>query len=265
MPLGKRLSFHNNPFGTWSQATATFSFHEGLSLIDWLQFEPLNTPVNIRIGRNTSVRLIEQCHQVHYMLEAGSTLFHFNACDHDYTLSFDNQGRLIHASGIALTTSCAVHSTVRLQAPQASLIWQESVHVKGNQHYQTTLLVDHQAPSTHTHCQTQSVVDDYGRFDLRCDLSVQANARQASVEQRNLNLITGPHGQVSAYPQLHILNRSITASHGTATQPLPADALWYLQSRGIPYAEATQLYLQGFLRSVFSTEFHELLIHSQPE
>ncbi len=55
----------------------------------------------------------------------------------------------------------------------------------------------------------------------------------------------------NAVPQLEIFADDVKCAHGCAVGELDAMALYYLQSRGLPPAEAKRLLLQAFVASVF--------------
>ena len=54
-------------------------------------------------------------------------------------------------------------------------------------------------------------------------------------------------------PQLEIYADDVKCSHGATTGQLDPNALFYLQQRGIPLAEAQRLLLQAFFEDVITT------------
>jgi Fe-S cluster assembly protein SufD len=111
----------------------------------------------------------------------------------------------------------------------------------------------HHAPQTSSNCCVHSVIEEKGFLRLTYDGTVEQSAADAVLEQKNLNYILTPNGRVCARPLMHIANKNVRASHGTATQPLPREVLFYLQARGLDLETAKRLFLDGFLNS-FSGE-----------
>jgi len=56
--------------------------------------------------------------------------------------------------------------------------------------------------------------------------------------------------EVDTKPQLEIFADDVKCSHGTTVGELDGDMLFYLRSRGIPQAQATQMLCQGFAQEV---------------
>jgi Fe-S cluster assembly protein SufD len=60
----------------------------------------------------------------------------------------------------------------------------------------------------------------------------------------------GPRARVQAKPQLEIFADNVKCSHGSATGKPDEDALFYMQSRGIPKNTALQLWSKGFIAEI---------------
>ena len=54
-------------------------------------------------------------------------------------------------------------------------------------------------------------------------------------------------------PQLLIYNDEVKCSHGTATGQLDANALFYMQARGIPYNTARKMLMLAFMTDALDT------------
>ncbi|MFZ3150534.1 MAG: Fe-S cluster assembly protein SufD [Anaerolineaceae bacterium] len=79
---------------------------------------------------------------------------------------------------------------------------------------------------------------------------VAPNALQTDGYQSNRNLILGDEAEINAIPGLEILADDVRCSHGATVGRLDDDELFYLQSRGIPLAEAEQLIVEGFFSAI---------------
>jgi Fe-S cluster assembly protein SufD len=58
--------------------------------------------------------------------------------------------------------------------------------------------------------------------------------------------------QANARPELEIYADDVKCAHGCAVGELDAQGLFYLQSRGLPPAEAKRLMLQAFVAEAFT-------------
>ena len=80
-------------------------------------------------------------------------------------------------------------------------------------------------------------------------------AKQASgtdAQLQNRNLLLGKKARVNTKPELEIYNDDVSCSHGATVGYLDQQALFYLQSRGLPEAKARDLLLKAFVDDVFA-------------
>lgn len=236
------------PFGEWSFTSkgVFFRFLPQSQVAEWLIFE-CPTPLTFIVGSQVSVNIIENLTRASYQILSGAVLTHWDRGE-SRNMHFDLQenSQLVH------TTTDHVHHEIQrsidiyLKASEASVQWKESVWLEPQAWYRWQLRIAHQAERTRSNCLLKSVVEDTAQLHLKYDATVQASAFDTSTHQKNLNYVLG-NGRVVAQPNLTILNRRIKASHGTATQPIPPEVLFYLRSRGLSSAEAQRLFLRSFL------------------
>lgn len=79
---------------------------------------------------------------------------------------------------------------------------------------------------------------------------VAPEAMQTDGYQTNRNLMLSEAAEMNALPGLEILADDVRCSHGATIGRLDEDELFYLQTRGIPRAEAEQLVMEGFFGEV---------------
>lgn len=79
---------------------------------------------------------------------------------------------------------------------------------------------------------------------------VAPEAMQTDGYQTNRNLMLSETAEMNALPGLEILADDVRCSHGATIGRLDEDELFYLQTRGIPRAEAEQLVMEGFFGEV---------------
>ena len=241
LPLGKPQSF-----GVWEDDG--FYFSDGYVSEQRFAFETSESPLCVCIGKNTRVIVVEQCSDVHYILDESSSLLHL--CDpraYKATFDLDKEACLRHVSVGTVSENLKNTLFINLNGIKASVEWKDGLHLKASSEYDGQMSVFHHAPQTSSNCCVRSVIEDKGFLRLTYDGTVEPNAADAVLEQKNLNYILTPNGRVCARPLMHIANKNVRASHGTATQPLPREALFYLTARGLEFETAKQLFLDGFL------------------
>ncbi len=79
---------------------------------------------------------------------------------------------------------------------------------------------------------------------------VQKDAQKTAAYQTNRNLCMTPKARMYSKPQLEIYADDVKCSHGMTTGQLDENALFYMQSRGIPKAEARMLLSVAFVSDV---------------
>jgi len=96
----------------------------------------------------------------------------------------------------------------------------------------------------------KTIADDaaLGSFDGL--VSIRPGADLSEARQRHQSLLLSPKARIDSRPQLDIAADDVTASHGSSIGQLSADELFYLQSRGVPLAQARALLLRGFVQDI---------------
>ncbi|HRK22165.1 MAG TPA: SufD family Fe-S cluster assembly protein, partial [Fimbriimonadaceae bacterium] len=69
-------------------------------------------------------------------------------------------------------------------------------------------------------------------------------------KQTNQALLLSPTATVNTKPQLEIFADDVKCTHGATVGQLREDAMFYLRSRGLPKAEATNLLVYAFVAEV---------------
>ena len=253
LPLGQ-----SQAFGVWEKREGNdcFYFHDGYVSEQRFAFEASESPLYVRLGKNTQVAIIEQCSEVRYTLEENSSLLHLsNPRSYKATFDLDKEAHLRHVSVGTVSENLKNTVSVHLNGTKSSVEWKDGLHLKASFEYDGQISIVHHAPQTSSNCRVHSVIEDKGFLCLTYDGTVEQDAADAALEQKNLNYILTPNGRVCARPLMHIANKNVRASHGTATQPLPREVLFYLQARGLEPETAKQLFLDGFLYGLAGEAF----------
>lgn len=118
--------------------------------------------------------------------------------------------------------------------------------LSGEQHADTTITIEHQAP----HCQSnqtyKSVLDDKAHCVFQGKVHVHQIAQKTDGYQLSNALILSPQAEMDTKPELEIYADDVKCSHGATTGKLDDSPLFYLRSRGVPEKQAKALLIEAF-------------------
>lgn len=77
---------------------------------------------------------------------------------------------------------------------------------------------------------------------------VKKDAQKINADQSSNNLLLSKTAQISAKPELEIYADDVKCSHGVTMGDLDENAIFYLQSRGIPYEDARAMLIFAFAK-----------------
>ncbi len=118
------------------------------------------------------------------------------------------------------------------------------------QHIDNHTFIDHAAPSCVSNELFKGVLDDKSTGAFNGSILVRRDAQKTQAYQASNNLLLTGEARVYAKPQLEIYADDVKCSHGATVGQLDAEALFYMQSRGIGKREAQLLQLYGFAYDV---------------
>ena len=110
--------------------------------------------------------------------------------------------------------------------------------------------IRHEVPRCTSRETFKGILDGKGRVVFDGRILVARDAQKTDAQLSNDNLMLSRSAEVDTKPQLEIFADDVKCSHGTTVGELDSDMLFYLRSRGIPQAQATQMLCQGFAREV---------------
>ena len=82
---------------------------------------------------------------------------------------------------------------------------------------------------------------------------VEKEAQKTNAFQANNNLLVNDKATINTKPQLEIFADDVKCSHGCTIGQLDKDAMFYLQTRGIPLIEAKALLMYAFANNVLDS------------
>ncbi len=120
----------------------------------------------------------------------------------------------------------------------------------GKAHLDQTVLLRHLAPSCRSDQFVRSIIKDNAQSVFQGKIYVGQVAQQTDGYQLSNAVLLSPTAIMQVKPELEIYADDVKCSHGSTTAPVDSDALFYLQSRGLPVAEARHLVLTAFCADV---------------
>ena len=141
--------------------------------------------------------------------------------------------------------------------------------LKGRQHGDSTLVVEHAAP----HCESRelfkTVVDDEATGVFQGKIIVPHHAQKTDGRMMSAALLLGENSAMNNKPELEIFADDVQCAHGATCGQLDEDLLFYLMARGLPKKEAESLLVQAFLGEaiefVDNEDVREALVHTVEE
>jgi Fe-S cluster assembly protein SufD len=223
------------------------------------------------VPRGTEVALIETLHsatagvgvahqQLTIELEAGARLTHIRRQAIDKGAFHWGQttvrlARDAHYQQVVLTTGAALarhELTVELNEAGAEFELLALQLLGAGQHGDITTTVRHNAPHTRSNQLIKNVLTADARGVYQGGIRVAPVAQKTDGQQQSRALLLSPQAEMNTKPELEIFADDVSCSHGAATGALDEAQLFYLQSRGVPLAQARALLISGFAADVFA-------------
>ncbi len=118
--------------------------------------------------------------------------------------------------------------------------------LRGKQHADMTLEVDHAMPGGESRELFKTVLDDETRGVFQGLIVVRPDAQKTDGRMMSAALLLGEAAEMDNKPELEIFADDVQCAHGATTGALDPDLLFYLRARGIPKKEAESLLIQSF-------------------
>ena len=119
--------------------------------------------------------------------------------------------------------------------------------LKGRQHADSTLVVDHAVPCCTSRELFKTVVDDEATGVFQGKIIVQPHAQKTDGRMMSAALLLAEGGTMNNKPELEIFADDVQCAHGATCGQLDDDLLFYLMARGLPRRDAESLMVQAFL------------------
>ena len=118
---------------------------------------------------------------------------------------------------------------------------------RGNEHIDTTLVVDHAVPGCVSRELFKGVLADRARGVFQGKVIVRPDAQKTDGKQMAQVLMLSEDAEFDSKPELEIHADDVVCGHGSTAAELDEDLMFYLRSRGIPPAEARAMLIESFV------------------
>jgi Fe-S cluster assembly protein SufD len=120
----------------------------------------------------------------------------------------------------------------------------------GAQHFDHRTEQDHEAPNCTSDLLYKGALRDESRAVYSGWVHVRPDAQKTDAMQTSRNIVLSDRAKADAIPNLEIEANDVRCGHAASVGPVEEETLFYLQSRGIPRAEAERLIVFGFFQEV---------------
>jgi len=120
----------------------------------------------------------------------------------------------------------------------------------GTQHFDHRSVQDHEAPHCTSDLLYKGALRDASRAVYSGWVHVRPGAQKTDAMQTSRNIVLSEHAKADAIPNLEIEANDVRCGHAASVGPVEEETLFYLESRGIPRAEAERLIVTGFFQEV---------------
>ncbi len=136
---------------------------------------------------------------------------------------------------------------VALQGPGGRADLNGIYLLRGKQHCDNAIHMDHVVGATHSQQDYRGILDDSAHGVFQGKITVRPDAQGIEGHQLNKTLLLSDKAEIDSKPELEILADDVKCSHGATAGELDETGLFYLRTRGIPEWEARRLLMTAFV------------------
>jgi len=122
--------------------------------------------------------------------------------------------------------------------------------VNGSQHIDNHTVIDHAQPHGTSHELYKGILDGHASAVFNGRIIVRPDAQKTDSKQTNKNLVLSDEAVINTKPELQILADDVRCTHGATIGQLDAEAMFYLESRGIGKSDARSLLTYAFAQDI---------------
>ncbi len=120
----------------------------------------------------------------------------------------------------------------------------------GNGLADMTTLQHHDAPHTKSNLLFKSIVRDTAQMMHNGTIVITKNGAHTESAQHTHTLLLSNGARAISVPNIEVLTHEVQCGHGSAIGRLDEEQVWYLQARGLSYAQAEECLINGFFYDV---------------
>ncbi len=122
--------------------------------------------------------------------------------------------------------------------------------LQGEQHGDTTILIEHEAPHCRSNQFYRSILNGKARGVFQGKIHVHQAAQKTDGYQLANAILLSETSEMDTKPELEIYADDVKCSHGATTGQLDEEPVFYLRSRGLSEKQARELLIQAFVDEV---------------
>jgi len=149
-------------------------------------------------------------------------------------------------------SSNRIVTTINLLGSNATCNFSAIECPKLQQTHDIHLNIEHLIGNCGSETCVRGIVTDKAHAAFTGKITVHPNASQSKANLQHKHLLLSPNAEVDSRPQLEIYNDDVQCAHGSSIGQLDPEAIFYMQSRGIPMETARQLLITGFLAPIIA-------------
>ncbi len=162
------------------------------------------------------------------------------------TFSFTSDAQIVRNQNFIRFTGEGTHAALG----GASLL-------KGRQHVDNTLVINHAAGGCTSREKFKSVLDGESHGIFQGKIIVEQHAQKTDAKMMTRALLLSDEAEADNKPELEIFADDVQCGHGATAGALDEGLNFYLMSRGIPAKEAEALLIQAFIGEAIEEIAHE--------
>lgn len=120
----------------------------------------------------------------------------------------------------------------------------------GRQHLDVSTAQEHASPYTSSDLLYRTVLKDRAQTAWGGNIYVYPEANYTDAYQKNDNLVLSERAHADTLPGLEIQAHEVRCTHGATAGKIDPEQIFYLMSRGMSYAQAERLIVEGFFEPV---------------
>ncbi|MEE4245544.1 MAG: SufD family Fe-S cluster assembly protein, partial [Kangiellaceae bacterium] len=105
----------------------------------------------------------------------------------------------------------------------------------------------------------RGIVDGKAKAVFNGRIHIHRDAQKTLAELSNKNLLLSNQSEINTKPELEIYADDVRCAHGATVAQLDSNALFYLQSRGIPKQQAELMISFGFINELIDSLTNQLV------